>query len=229
MPNRGAVRCLPWPRPPGSEVQSTFKFASGQQGWTAGVSDYSTLSADEINFLSDYRSLLTPLDSTSSALFMSSRNSTDDVFMYYKQQVHGLSPGTDYSARVTVTIATNVPHGCAGAGGQPGEDVWVKAGGTSIEPSTVEDDRGRFLMNIDKGNQAVGGVNAVVLGDIANRASCDSASSYVWQLKTLTGAAVPVRANADGSARLIVGTDSGFEGITGIDITEVDAVWARTN
>jgi hypothetical protein len=68
------------PAAPGSQIQSTFKFADGQQGLTAGVSDYSTLTADGIHFISDYRQLLPPLDS----LFMSSRNSTDDVFMLFK-------------------------------------------------------------------------------------------------------------------------------------------------
>ena len=77
-----------------------------------------------------------------------------------------------YLARFNVEIATNVPSGCIGVGGAPGESVWVKAGATTVEPVAI-DQGGQLRMNIDKGNQSNGGANAVVLGNVANSRSCD--------------------------------------------------------
>ena len=43
--------------------------------------------------------------------------------MYYKGQVAGLDGNRRYSVRFDVEIATNVPNGCFGVGGAPGEAV----------------------------------------------------------------------------------------------------------
>jgi len=203
---------------PGSRIQMTFKFSQGAQDWTAGVSDYSLSMQSTISFVADYRPLQAPLDTRSSALFLASANRSDDLFMYYKRRVFGLSPNGGYAATLTVTIATNTPHGCGGVGGAPGESVFFKAGASSTEPLSVLDDSGNYRMNIDKGNQSTSGANAIVIGDIADDLPCETANMYVWQPKTLSSGVrpVPVRANADGSVWLIVGTDSGSEGVTSL-------------
>ena len=208
---------------PSSGNQMTFKFSEGSQGWTAGIADYNPNMEDIMMFVADYRPLPAPL--TSSALFMSSANRSDDAFMFYKRQVLGLTPSTNYTATFTVTIATNEPHGCAGVGGAPGESVYFKAGATAIEPvRSIAAMKPMYEQAI-----AQSGANAVVLGDVADDLPCEPANLGVWRLKTLGSASnmVPVRSNPDGSVWLIVGTDSGFEGVTSLYITEVDVTFQK--
>jgi hypothetical protein len=69
----------------------------------------------------------------------------------------------------------------------------------------------RAPLNLDKGNQSVGGTDMKVVGDIGNTRPCPDAT-YQPKTLTLSGFSVPTAAN--GSLWLIVGTDSGFEGIT---------------
>ncbi len=67
-------------------------------------------------------------------------------------------------------------------------------------------------MNIDKGNQARSGTQMVVIGDLTHPDESDSE----YRIKTLDNSGSPVTVEADnaGNAWLIVGTDSGFEGLT---------------
>ena len=214
---------------PGLGVQGVFQFSQGTQGWESGVSDYFAGENPGISFVADLQPLPSPLDTNSSALFMSSVNHSDDVFMFWKDHFAGLAPGATYTARFVVEIASDTPNGCAGVGGQPGEAVFVKAGATQIEPIAVLNSSGYYAMNIDKGNQSVGGANAVVLGNIATTISCGDANSSVWQLKQLNSGSsgVPVQAGTDGSVWLLVGTDSGFEGPTAVYITQFTATFER--
>ncbi len=78
--------------------------------------------------VADRRPLPAPLQ-PSPALFLGGDNRSDDLFMFYKAHVGGLLPGASYFVRFEVEVATNVPMGCVGIGGAPGESVWVKAGG----------------------------------------------------------------------------------------------------
>lgn len=199
-----------------------YKFSDGPQGWTPGIADYAPVMQDAMMFVADYRALPAPF--TSSALFMSSTNRSDDAFMFYKGEVLGLVQNANYEATFNITIVTDVPHGCSGVGGAPGEDVFFKAGAASIEPMAILAADGDYRMNIDKGNQGQGGANAAVIGDIANDLSCDPGNQNIWRSKTLNGSASPVsvRSTADGSLWLMFGTDSGFEGVTSLYITEVD-------
>jgi hypothetical protein len=80
-------------------------------------------------------------------------------------------------------------------------------------------------MNTDKGNQATGGENAVVLGEIANSQPCDGREPQ-WELKQLSRMeTVDVTADSDGRIWLLVGSDSGFESITSLYYTRVLATF----
>jgi hypothetical protein len=88
-----AMACGGSPAAPSPEVVTmAFRFAGDAQGWTPGFSDYSPASAPLMELTVDYRPLPPPLDPSQSALFMSAKNLSEDLFMYYKRQVLGLSP-----------------------------------------------------------------------------------------------------------------------------------------
>ena len=94
---------------------------------------------------------------------MSGSNHSDDLFMYIKRQIVGLSPGAQYVLDVSVTLDTNAPATCGGIGGSPGESVFVKIGSVPFEPTASLNASGRLTLNLDKGNQSVGGVDMKVV------------------------------------------------------------------
>jgi hypothetical protein len=81
-------------------------------------------------------------------------------------------------------------------------------------------------MNIDKGNQAIGGENALVVGDVASSQMCGQGQPQ-WQLKQLSSGAetIAVTTDGDGQAWLLMGTDSGFESTTSLYYTQVLATF----
>ena len=74
-------------------------------------------------------------------------------------------------------------------------------------------------MNVDIGNQSVGGAQAVVLGDVANSRSCEQPRQ--WERKSFAGRSTPMRLSipSDGRAWLLFGVDSGFEARTEVYFT----------
>ncbi len=115
-------------------------------------------------------------------------------------------------------LASDVPPGMSGVGGSPGESVYVKVGATTIEPLVEEDPTDGWLrINIDKGNQAQEGEDMINIGDMANpNLTPASAGSYELMEQTSSGREFEVTADEDGVLWFIVGTDSGFEGLTAL-------------
>ena len=215
--------CSGNPTSPTDTLTFTFDFRRGPQGFVAGFADYPPGNAEIYELTSDYRALPPPLASES-GLFISGVNRSDDLFMFFKGPVDGLSPGASYEVTVSVEVATDVPAGCFGVGGAPGESVWVKAGATAVEPLPVRD--GSYLrMNIDIGNQSAGGSEGVVLGDVANSRRCEQPRQ--WERKSFEGRPVPASVSVPSSGRawLLFGVDSGFEARTGIYFLRAEAAF----
>jgi hypothetical protein len=203
-----------------------FNFCDGSQGWVAEFSDYPAGDSAVYGLASDYRRLPLPLN-TRSGLFISGFNRSDDLFMYLKTRVSGLEPSAPYQVSFIVEFATDVPTGCGGAGGSPGESVYVKAGASSVEPNSSVDQLGWLRMNIDKGNQSTSGANAVVIGNVANSTLCEQ-NIRRYEIKRLRSPRpVLVTTDETGSAWLLVGTDSGFEGPTTLYYTRVTAEFSK--
>ncbi|MXY36478.1 MAG: hypothetical protein F4Y54_06870 [Dehalococcoidia bacterium] len=189
----------------------TFTFDHDAEGWVVEVADLPADYDQEIYELAGgYRAL--PEGLQGGGIYVQGHNRSDDLFMYLKRQVGGLRPNTEYAVSISLDLATNVPPGLVGIGGSPGESVFVKAGASAVEPTTTVDSIGHLRMNIDKGNQSRGGEAMVVLGNVAH----PDASRNAYAIKTLTNADAPLTVTTDGKGRLwlIVGTDSGFEGLT---------------
>lgn len=194
-----------------------FSFATGTDGFAAGITDYTPgmeTDPNGIQFVSVHRRLPPPLDNQFGYL-LGGTNRSDDLFMFIWRAVAGLAPGQAYRVRVDFTIATNVPPNCAGIGGSPGEGVAVKAGASNREPATFIE-QNRVRPNFDKDNQGGSGRDVVVAGDFAGGGG--TCSQGIYQLKSLStaGREPIVTADAAGRLWLILGTDSGFEGRTEI-------------
>ena len=202
----------------------TFAFDRGEHGFVADFADFPPADREEYDLISAYRALPHPFESRS-ALFIGGDNHSDDLFMFFKGQVGGLVPRARYAVSVGVEIATDVPAGCVGIGGAPGESVYVKAGASDVEPVPALEG-GYLRMNIDVGNQSRGGENAAVLGDVANARACEE--SRQWELKTFPMQSIPARITASPTGRtwLLFGVDSGFEGRTEVYFTRATVVFA---
>jgi hypothetical protein len=200
----------------------TFDFAQSDFGWIPGFADYpSDADPDFYELQSDYRNRPANLGGDGS-IFISGNNHSDDLFMFIKKSLAGLTSNTLYKLTIHVELASQYPTGLGGIGGSPGDSVYLKAGGSTIEPDTVIQDwgyGGYYRMNIDKGNQSEGGQDVLVLGTIAK--PDDGTFDYV--LIERDNATNPIYAwsGASGQLWLLVGTDSGFEGTTSIYYTKI--------
>ena len=197
----------------GAEAVYDYDFGSDAEGWTVGFADL-PIGHDQSIFELDYGHRPLPDGLEGSGVYVQGHNRSDDLFMFLKRQVGGLRPNAAYAVSVSLDLATNVPTATLGIGGSPGESVFVKAGASTIEPLTGED-RNRYLrMNIDKGNQANGGEDMVVLGNVAN----GEVLNREYRIKTLDNVDLLLSVSTDGEGKvwLIVGTDSGFEGLSAL-------------
>ncbi|MBX3561368.1 MAG: hypothetical protein KF780_06100 [Sphingomonas sp.] len=205
----------PTPPPPApATVRLDFSFANGLDSWEPAYADYSLGMEASIGFAFGHERLPAPLDALS-GLYLSADNRSDDLFMYIVRRLDGLAASRRYRVETQIRLATNVPPGCPGAGGSPGESIYVKAGATGVRPEKIV--QGSYVRpNFDKGNQSTSGADAVVIGDLAQTTPAGGCLNAPYQTKTLsTGTAGPlVTTDASGQLWLIIGTDSGFEGFT---------------
>ena len=200
-----------------SSIVFSWNFSEGTQGWQGGFADYPLGQEDLFNLDSGLRPLPSNLGDEQ-ALFI-----TDDLFMYFRNQITGLNPNTNYSVSFDLELASNAPDGSIGIGGSPANSVFLKAGATLIEPLAIVDDpnESAIRLNIDKGNQSQGGRDTVVLGDIAK----PDDGTFDYALITRNNNAEPFAFRTDdvGNAWLYFGTDSGFEGTTALFYTNFQA------
>jgi heat shock protein HslJ len=199
---------------PEDGLEFTYNFDEDDEEWIAGFADLPAERDDTIYELdSEWREMPDDLDGY--GIYIQGHNRSDDLFMFLKREVDGLEPGATYQATFRLILASNVPPGLSGIGGSPGESVYVKVGATTAEPLIVEDSAGWLRMNIDKGNQATEGEDMINVGDMANpNLTPDTAGSYELMEQNSGGREFEVTADEDGVLWFIVGTDSGFEGMT---------------
>ncbi len=194
-----------------AEAGFNFNFEDDAEGWTVGFADL-PVDHDQSIFELDYGHRPLPDGLEGSGIYVQGHNRSDDLFMFLKRRVDGLRPNTVYAVSVSIDLATNVSAGLVGIGGSPGESVYVKAGASTVEPVAAEGDNRHLRMNIDKGNQARGGESMVVLGNVAH----SDVVNREYRVKTLDNVDMPLNVKVDSESRgwLIVGTDSGFEGLS---------------
>lgn len=155
---------------------------------------------------------------------ISGRNLTDDLMMVLMRPLDGLEPDTRYRIELEMQFATNVPSGCAGVGGSPGESVFMRLGAAGEKPDYELVEEGSpdtppmRRATIDLGQQASPGERALSVGDMANGLDdsyCTDPDSP-WRLKRVSTAGQYFDVTTDGSGRIWVYglSDSGFEATT---------------
>jgi hypothetical protein len=210
-----------------SIFSDSSNFSTDQEGWVGDFADY-PVGADDSSFYElrfAYTNQPANLGPVQKAIMLSGNNHSDDLFMFIKKKIDGLQPNTDYNVVFEVELASNAEKNSVGVGGAPGESVYLKAGATIIEPKKIIDGN-YYRLNIDKGNQSSGGDDMEVIGNIA----VESAEyNLITRSNSNQGAPFIVRSSTLGELWLIVGTDSGFEGITTLYYTKINVVFSSSN
>lgn len=183
--------------------------------WYTGFSDCPQDTAGyKINF--KIADLPSSTGENGKALMMSGQNSSDDLFLYTYRKVNGLKKSAEYNVDFKLILASKYHNGSAGIGGSPANSVYVKAGLVTTKPASQIKD-GDYVINIDKANQAQGGDDMKVLGDLAVP---DTTTGYKLITRTYEG--FSFTADSKGEAWVIVGIDSGFEGPTAIYLDKLE-------
>jgi hypothetical protein len=205
-----------------AEIVRRYDFNDGSHGWLPGFTDYG-LDTGGLERLAEIRPLPPEINSDLRGYYLQSMNRSDDMFMFLKKELDhrdGVEPDRPYSVSVDIELLSNAPSGCAGAGGAPGEAVWLKAGVSPIEPVAVVRDQ-HVRLNLDKGDQANGGFDAGIVSNIANGMPCQDAPQppavppYIYLHRVYHHPRL-VAADPNGRLWVFVGTDSGYEGLTGL-------------
>ncbi|MDT8451038.1 MAG: hypothetical protein RQ847_12795 [Wenzhouxiangellaceae bacterium] len=205
------------------EFEQTIGFSldAGPGRWQGLFADFGEPQRELIEPETEWTDLPPPLSSRR-GFKLAGTNRSDDLAMMMSAPLGGLLPSAEYIVEFEMTFATEVPAGCVGVGGSPGEGVTVKMGASPVEPAVVEQD-GDFRFNIDKGNQTQAGPDAIVVGDMANSQDCEEAGfPGTWELKTVTsrGKDFRVRTDANGGLWVYALSDSAFESRTTFYITD---------
>ena len=201
-------------------LEFDFSFDTGADGWVVGFADLPADYDQSIYELEGgHRAMPDGLDGA--GVYLQGHNRSDDLFMCLKRKVEGLTSAGSHRVSITVDLATNAPLDSIGIGGSPGQSVYVKAGASTAEPEATPDRIDHLRLNIDKGSQARGGSQMVVIGVVGH----PDIAGDEFRLKTLDNRDSPVVVEADeaGGAWLIVGADSGFEGLTRLYYDRISA------
>lgn len=198
-------------------------FDDGATDWKPGFADYPAGEETFYELASGLEKLPASLGTNRKGFKLSGNNHSDDLYMFVTKQVDGLAPNTHYDLRFKVTFGTNAQNNCMGIGGSPGNSVWIKVGATKTEPKAVNDGAGFLLFNLDKGNQASGGSDAIIAGDFANSRECGAADeSYMKKTLITEKGAYSGVTDDKGNLWILLSTDSGFEGPTTIYFMELE-------
>lgn len=198
------------PMPLGEWIVYDFTFANDAEGWQGGFSDLRA--EDHDIFELDYGHSALPEETgvQENALYIQGHNRSDDLFMFFKRKIDGLKPNAKYGVVIVVDLASQYPESSSGIGGSPGASVFLKVGAVNYEPTPKAIDD-YLQMNIDKGNQSKEGKDMFFVGTVGIPGDV-----FEYKLISLGNAyrQLYVRASDAGSLWAIVGTDSGFEGLT---------------
>lgn len=202
----------------------TFDFNQNDGGFTPIFSDYPNEQGVEEFYELRSGHEEVPIAEAGKGLFLSSNNHSDDLFMGYYKDLSGLVPETEYQFTVRFQLATNVENDMIGIGGAPGESVFVKCGVASKEPENSLDSLNHFCLNIDKGSQSTSGSDMIVVGNLAKEEINRPGEYEFNEIETK----VIARTDEAGTAYLVIGTDSGFEGVTSYYLDDISVSWADT-
>ncbi len=187
----------------------SFDFEKDNSGFKEIFADYHDDGNNYTTYEMAFGRELVPVESGSQGLFLNGANRSDDLFMGYTKELSGLKASTFYHFKLSFVLASNAESGSIGIGGSPADSVYVKAGFVKTKVSIALDENGIYRLNIDKGNQSSGGPTLPVVSTMAK----PDGSLEGYASKTIT-VEMDLESNSEGFVTLVIGSDSGYEGLT---------------
>jgi hypothetical protein len=218
--------------PPVVSVDDDFR--NGALGWQAGFADYSPANDQNgsMGLEAGIRPLPPELGVIGTGFYFRGNNHSDDLFMFMKKRLtaaDGIRPSQRYEASFHIVLASNAGSECGGIGGAPGQSVYLKTGASAVEPAVFLDTDDHFRMNVDKGNQAEGGPAGSVAGHIGTSSTDCRGDSPFMSIERTHRHPFVVTASDSGDLWLLIGTDSGFEGITRLYYQSIEVTLTPVN
>ncbi|TJY37551.1 copper amine oxidase N-terminal domain-containing protein [Cohnella pontilimi] len=199
-------------------VKYRSSFDEGTDNWIGEFADLPSQGDNTIYELEHKRELLPlPGNTKNYGYKFQGMNRSDDLFMFMYKKVSGLQPNATYNVSMLFDLYTNEAGGSFGIGGSPSEAVHVKAGVVNMEPKPIIVDD-YFRMSIDTGSQSQSGKQMQRIGNIAK----PDAGQEGYQRKPFKYD-TKVTTNKNGEAYLVIGTDSGYEGLTTLYYDNIQA------
>lgn len=188
-----------------------FNLYYDAEGWTGSFTDFPAGEEEFYELSTGWSHLPSPLDTNEGAFRISGNNHSDDLFMYLMRKVDGLRFETSYRVTFELELASNAPTNAAGIGGPPGEGVTLKVGAVQDQPARLLGEDDFYAINLDKGNQASSGEDMIAIGHVG---VSDTTTVYTLIKRDNISDPIDVTTDEYGEFWVIIGTDSGFEGIT---------------
>ena len=222
-----AMMSLSFPLAATEPLEFVFDFSDDTHGFAAGFADYPAGEEEFYELKASYSLLPNELNDHGRAIYLHGSNRSDDLYMYLKKQIE-VEANTTYRLNFDILFASNVPQGCVGIGGSPGESVLIKAGASIDDPQGKTTENGYVRMNIKKGNQISDGIHASGISYVHNGKPCEDKNSkkYGW-VHVNRDHLTPAKADENGKLWLNIGIDSGFEGKTGLYFREIKVVLTK--
>jgi len=191
----------------------SYNFETGTQGWQSLFSDYPVGEEAGYQLAFEHTTLPSPLESNGKALKMHGNNHSDDLLMMLYKKIEGLKPKTSYAVTFNVQLASNAIKNGFGAGGSP--DLSLGGGVISHEPENKTELVGNtyyYRPNFQVRLQSnLSNEICKVLGKIGAN---ESSPEFKMINRNNLSDPLMITTNQNGEAWIIVGVDSGFEGIT---------------
>jgi hypothetical protein len=193
-----------------SKKHYTYTFQKGGEGWDAFFSDYHVSGEEFYELAFNTTHLPQPLDTTVPALMITGNNHSDDLISMIFRKFDGLKANTTYSVTFNIELASNAPSNSFGAGGAP--DIALGAGGLPYAPASTTDEEGLYRPNFISALQSRESNETLkMLGTIGVG---EDVFEFTLINRDNEGNPVQVTTNEKGEMWLLIGTDSGYEGIT---------------
>lgn len=200
-----------------SKREFNFTFENGTEGWRSYFSDYHVDGEDFYELDFQHTNLPLPLDTTVKALMITGHNHSDDLISMIYRKFDGLEPAKTYAVTFNIDLASNTASNSFGIGGSP--DIAIGAGGLPFAPSSSIDDEGLYRPNFTSALQSkLSNDTLKMLGTIGVG---EDVHIFTMINRNNNNSPINITTNDKGEMWLLIGTDSGYEGITTLYYTSI--------